>query len=176
MTDEDRLDVLEAKVEAFSTALDRARDDIEDLQSQLDEEREERQRLEAENGALQKRLDTVEARTDMLRIVEDIDDMTGKQRSITLIQHLRREAEKQRQRDRKARASVNHDEAERALQYPDVDRTTIYDDMRRAARLVSDEDVLSYDSSGAESRLRLDLESGEIPESVAGNAAINEVR
>jgi predicted RNase H-like nuclease (RuvC/YqgF family) len=162
---------LTARLDALSTQLDTVREE-------LTEEREERRSLEAaleerddRIADLETRLEELDARTDLLNVIDDVDQMDGKQRSVTLIQHLKRKAETQRDRDtdESARASVNREEAEDALHHPDVDRTTIYDDMRRAVRLVGDEDVLWYDSGGGtESRLRLDLESGSLPGAVAG--------
>jgi hypothetical protein len=64
---------------------------------------------------------------------------------------------------------VTRQEAEAALHHPDVDRTTIYDDMRRAVRLVDNKNVLWYESSsGGASRLKLDLEAGELPAGIIG--------
>ncbi|SNZ18368.1 hypothetical protein SAMN06269185_3349 [Natronoarchaeum philippinense] len=168
------LEELEAKLETFQTGLNNAWDAIDDLQEELVEEREERRRLEKENEELQAEIERLDARTDLLRLVEESDKMTGKQRSVALIQNLRRAAKKERDRGREAKASVNREEAETALQHPDVDRTTIYTDMSRAARLVDNEDVLKYkSSSGGGSRLKLNLEAGELPNEIVGKDTNN---
>ena len=163
------LDELRAKVEGFRDGLRSAWEAIDRLEEQLEEERVQRRRVEAQNEDLRDQVEHLAARTDLLRLVENSDKLTAKQRSVALIQHLRRAAEKQRDRDRQAKASMNREEAERALQYPAIDRTTIYNDMRRAARLVDNQDVLRYVSaSGGESRLRLSLEAGRLPGEITG--------
>jgi len=166
---QEEVEDLAAKVDTFRDGLRSAWDAIDDLEEELQEEREERRRLEEENEQLREEVERLHARTDLLRLVENSDEMTGKQRSLALIQHLKKAAEKQRDRDREAKASVNREEAESALQYPDVDRTTLYDDMRRAERLVDNKSVLWYESaSGGASRLRLNLDAGSLPEEIAG--------
>jgi uncharacterized coiled-coil DUF342 family protein len=166
---QEELEELHAKVDTFRDGLRSAWDAIDDLEEQLQEEREERRRLEDENEELREEIERLHARTDLLRLVDNSDEMTGKQRSMTLIQHLKKQAETHRDRDREAKASVNREEAESALQYPNVDRTTIYDDMRRAARLVDNKNVLWYESaSGGGSRLRLNLDAGDLPGEVLG--------
>lgn len=160
---------LTARLDALSTGHETLVEEVEYLQEQLQEEREERQQLASENERLREEIGELRSRTDLLKLVENSDEMGGRQRSVTLIQHLRRAAERERDRGQKAKASVNREEAESALQYPDVDRTTIYDDMRRATRLVGDEAVLWYESSsGGGSRLKLNLEAGDLPATVAG--------
>ena len=162
-----KIETQNAKIENLISGVQSAWDEIEELQSDLEEERHERQRVEEENKELKSEIEQLDARTDLLRLVESSDEMSGKQRSVALIQNLRREAERKRDRGKEATASVTRKEAERALQHPDVDRTTIYDDMKRAVRLVGDKNVLAYDSkTGGGSRLTLDLEAGEIPTSV----------
>ena len=163
------IEELNAKLETFQEGLGNAWDAIDDLEEQLEEERAERRRLEEENEKLRNRLDELDARTNLLRLVENSDDLASDQRQIALIQHLKQGAERERERGREAKASVNREEADAALKYPDIDRTTIYDDMRRAAALVENDKVLRYESaSGGESRLKLNLEAGDLPTSVVG--------
>lgn len=167
--DDAPIDEINVKIEALRDGLKNAWAAIDDLEEQVHEEREHRRRLEDENDDLRQEIDRLHAHTDLLRLVEDSDEMTGKQRSLTLVQHLKKQAETQRNRGREAKASVNREEAESALQYPDVDRTTIYDDMRRAERLVDNKTVLQYQSaSGGGSRLRLNLEGGDLPSAILG--------
>ena len=168
------IEELEAKLETFQEGLGNAWEAIDDLEEQLEEEREERRRLEEENEDLQEEIERLDARTDLLSLVENSDEMTAKQRRIALIQHLKKAAEKERERGRDAKASVNKDEAEAALQYPDIDRTTVYDDLRKAPHLVGKKSVLWYESSsGGESRLKLNLEKGDLPGDVVGHARRN---
>lgn len=160
-----------ARVDALSRQVGNLREALEDeqerrtqLEEELDVERSQRRELKQE-------VERLSARTDLLRLVESSDQLTGEQRSVALLQHLRQEAERRRDRGREAKASVNRDDAERALQFPDVDRTTIYTDMQRAARLVGDERIIRYESgSGGGSRLKLNLEAGDLPGEVAGRS------
>jgi len=165
---------LEAKLETFQEGLGNAWDTIDDLEEQLEEEREERRRLEEENEKLRGEIERLDARTDLLSLVENSDEMTAKQRRVTLIQHLKKAAVRERERGRDAKASVNKDEAEAALRYPNIDRTTIYDDLREAPSLVGEKSVLWYESSsGGESRLKLNLEKGDLPGGVTGHGRKN---
>ena len=171
---DDRLDQLEQKIEALQGGLDRAWETIDDRDERIAALEEENAELREEIATFREEHERLDARTDLLRLVENSDQLTGKQRSVALIQNLRRAAEKQRERGKKALASVNREEAERALQHPDVDRTTIYQDMKRAARLVGNEDVLWYQSeTGGESRLKLNLERGSLPGSIRGQTTDN---
>jgi len=162
--DSKRLDELEGQLNALQQGHDNAWDAIEDLQDELQEIRTEQRRLQEDQDDLRDAVDHIDSRTDLLRLVENSDEMSGKQRSVALIQHLRRAAIRERERGRAAKASINREEAERALQYPDVDRTTIYTDMERAERLIADEEILWYESrSGGDSRLKLNLDVGKLP-------------
>jgi vacuolar-type H+-ATPase subunit I/STV1 len=157
-----RVDALSKQVASLRDTLEEERERRVELEEELDEERSRRREL-------QEKVERLSARTDLLRLVESSDQLTGEQRSVALLQHLRRAAERQRDHGREAKASVTRDEAERALQFPDVDRTTIYTDMERAARLVGDERIVRYASgSGGGSRLELNLEAGDLPGEVAG--------
>lgn len=162
---------LDARLDAHSKRMDDLEGTLDDVQAQLADEREERRRLEAENDRLQEEIDQLHSRTDLLRLVENSDEMTAKQRRIALIQHLKKAAERERERGREAKASVNKAEAEAALQYPDISRPMFYDDLREAPKLIGDESLLWYDTNaGGESRLRLNLEHGSLPSSLRGEA------
>lgn len=152
-----------ARLEAQSNRLNYLTNELEEAHEKRSLLREEIEELRDENSELRAQITHLDERTDLLQLVQNSDELTGKQRSVALIQHLRRAAVRERDRGRDAKASVNRDEAERALQYPEVDRTTIYTDMQRAAKLVGNEDVLSYVSeSGGGSRLKMNLESGDL--------------
>jgi TolA-binding protein len=161
--DGDSVEDLGMFVDAIRKRLSNLEGDVEDLQEELDEEREERRRLEAENEDLREEIERLDARTDLLRLVENSDEMDAEQYAAALVQHLKEAAERQRERGRDAKASLDRDEAEAALKYPDVKRATIYKYMQDAADLVGDDDVLWYESKGyGETRLKIDLEDGEI--------------
>lgn len=163
--DSPSIEELEARIRTFQEGLGKAWDAIDNLEEQLEDEREERRRLEDENRELRAELDRLDERTDLLRLVESTDEMEGEQYAAALVQHLKREAERKRDRGEKALASVDREKAERALNFPDVERTTIYKYMQDAERLVGDEDVVWYDSKGyGDTYLKLNLENGELPE------------
>lgn len=167
---DDQSSELLARVDALSQQVDDFRNQLRDAEAERDGLRDDVAELREENADLQDKIERLDARTDLLELVDEVDHMDGRQRSVVLIQHLRRAAQRQCERGRPTKASVTRDEAESALQYPDVERTTIYKDMRRAARLIGDESVLRYDSdTGGGSRLKLNLEAGDLPGSVAGN-------
>lgn len=154
---------LVTRLKAHSNRFDYLEDKLEDARGEREALRAEVKELHEENEALREELNQLDERTDLLQLVQSSDELTAEQRSVALVQHLRRAAERQRDRGRDAKASVTRREAERALQFPDVDRTTIYTDMRRAVKLVGDENLLWYvGTSGGESRLKLNLESGEL--------------
>ncbi|MDQ2073524.1 hypothetical protein RBH20_13375 [Haloarcula sp. H-GB4] len=156
---------LETTVQALEARLDALSKQVSGLREELHEERSERQELEDELAERDERIDDLEAevarldaRTDILEVVENADKMTGKQRAVTLVQHLHRAAKARERRDEPPAATVDRDEAEEALHYPNIDRTTIYRDMERAARLI-DSDALRYTNG----ELRLDLDAGSVP-------------
>ena len=174
--DGETVEDLAAYLDAVRTRLKNLEGEMDELRGELAEEREERRRLEEENEELRQEVEELHGRTDLLRLVENSDEMDAKQRRVALIQHLQKAAERERERERKAMASVNWEEALSALQYPDIDRTTIYDDLRETPRLVGNENVLWYESSsGGESRLKLNLERGDLPDGLLGQRVSNGV-
>lgn len=156
---------LETTVQELSTRMDALSKQVSGLREELHDEREQRAELEDELEARDERIDELEAevarldaRTDILEVVENADKMSGKQRAVTLVQHLYRAAKARERRDEPPAATVDRDEAEEALHFPDIDRTTIYRDMERAARLI-DGKALKYENG----ELRLDLDAGTLP-------------
>ncbi|WP_228841775.1 hypothetical protein [Haloarcula sp. CBA1127] len=156
---------LETTVQALEARLDALSTQVSGLREELHDEREQRAELGDELAARDDRIDELEteiarldARTDILEVVENADKMSGKQRAVTLVQHLHRAAKTRERRDEPPAATVDRDEAEEALHYPNIDRTTVYRDMERAARLI-DSDALQYTNG----ELRLDLDSGSLP-------------
>lgn len=126
--------------------------------SQLEDRVEELETALARVDDLEARVDDVDRRTDMLELVNETDNMDAKQRSITLLQHLHAKAESRRKRGQQPAATLTRDQAEDALHYPDLHRTTFFDDMERCARLVDDEAVCNY----ADGELMLDLTNGDL--------------
>ena len=168
------LRTIAARLEAHSKRIESLEDERDDVRKKHDALRDEIEGLQQENEDLRAEIERLDARTDLLSLVENSDEMTAKQRRIALIQHLKKAAEKERERGRDAKASLNKKEAEAALKYPDIDRTTFYDDLRKAPRLVGKKDVLWYKSnSGGESRLKMNLENGDLPGDVVGHRKRN---
>jgi len=158
------LNEVEAQLSALQEGQANAWDAIESLQNELEKIKSKQRQLHEEQGDILDTVENIDARTDLLRLVESSNDMTAKQRQIALIEHLRQEAIHNRERGREAKASVNQDQAKRALQHPNIDRTTYYSDMQRAEELVDDTDMLRYE--GSNGRLMLNLEVGELPSEV----------
>jgi len=172
--DTPELRTIAARLEAHSKRIESLEDELDDVSKEHDALRGEVEDLQQENENLRAEVERLDARTDLLSLVENSDEMTAKQRRIALIQHLKKAAEKERERGRDAKASLNKEEAEAALKYPDIDRTTFYDDLRKAPRLVGKNDVLWYESnSGGESRLKMNLENGDLPGDVVGHRRRN---
>lgn len=149
---QNRMDALKIKIGQVQDELEAEREAREELEAAL-EERDRRL------DALEEQLAAIDQRTDLLDFARQADEASGRQRSIALLLDLKSEAEAS---DGPDTHSFDRDAAERALRRPDVDRTTIYDDMRRAARIVGDEDVCAY----ADGVLRLNLDQGELPSEV----------
>lgn len=172
--DTPELRTIAARLEAHSKRIDSLEDELDGVRKEHGALSGEVEDLQQENEDLRAEIERLDARTDLLSLVENSDEMTAKQRRIALIQHLKKAAEKARERGRDAKASMNKDEAEAALKYPDIDRTTFYDDLRKAPRLVGKNDVLWYESnSGGESRLKMNLENGDLPGDVVGHRRRN---
>lgn len=163
--EQSRIDNLEETLQVALTKISQLNDRVDELEG-------ERERLSQENHQLKHRVADLEGRTDLLRVVENSDELTGKQRSITLLQHLQKAAQNSGGNvddpTSSQQASVTREQAEIALQHPDVDRTTIYTDMQRAARLVGDEAVCWYDTGESGAQLFLDLEAGSLPAEFGG--------
>lgn len=114
-------------------------DDIVALEDRLDEFEQRLDSLEQ----LAERVDDLDARTDIMQLVDDSDDLSGKARSLRLLQHMQRKATRQSM----DRIALTHGQAEEALHYPDLDRTTIYTDMRRCETLVEDDAIAWYETA-----------------------------
>lgn len=159
--------------EADSSFGERAMKDLHQLEKEVWELREELEEERERRQEHDRRLEELEARTDMLSLVDSADDLDGRQRSVTLLQHLRRAADREADRGRQRSASITRDQAEEILHYPDLDRTTFYDDMRRCERLVDDESVCWYDSQ-PEARVTLNLEGSDVPAVLNRNGGVED--
>lgn len=105
---------------------------------------------------LEERIERLEERTDMLRRIEQADQADSDQRRAALWQHCVKSA----QHAQSKRVALNKDDVEEALHYPDIHRTTFYDDMQEVANQTAG-DVAQYvagsQSQTGEAELRVDL-------------------
>ena len=69
--------VLEGRVETLSKGLAAARESIDEQKDDLEAERQERRRLREENDELREEIERLDARTNLLKLVDNSDDMTG---------------------------------------------------------------------------------------------------
>lgn len=155
-TDPKRVDALANMVATLREELRDVREELGDVREAHERERERRKRLE-------ERVDDLDGRTDLLQLVEAADDADGVQRSVALLMDAKRTIEAS---DDAHRVEYDHDDADAALHRPDVDRTTIYADMERAARLVGDEDVAHY----RDGVLVVDLSQGSVQPTIRQHA------
>lgn len=132
--------------------------DIATIEARLEELEAQNEQKDERIEELESKVEDLDQRTDMLQLVEEADSLDGEQRSVTLLQHLHRKAKRDEERGRKASAVIDRTDAEEALHYPDLDRTTFYDDMRRCVRLVDNEDVCRYEGG----EVVLDLTGGDL--------------
>lgn len=145
-----RLDGIVEYVESLEESIDGLRQTV--VQQDCELERKEERIIELEQE-FRDRIEELEERTDMLRLVEQADAADGKQRSQALLQHLKRKAQSRQRDGHDPVAVIDAEAAEEALHHPDVHRTTIYSDMERVERLIGDKQACRY----KDGELRLDL-------------------
>lgn len=163
------LRTIAARLEAHSKRIESLEGELDDVREERDELRGEVEDLRQENEELHEEIEDLDARTDLLRLVQDSDDMPAKQRQVALIQNLKEAAERERGRGRQPKASLTPDQAEAALSHPYEDESHVYRDMKRAAEILDDEDVLWYDNAGyGDTRLKIDLTEGTVPGDITG--------
>jgi len=160
-------------IDAIRTRLNDLEGEMDELREELDEERQERQRLEEDNEELREKLQEVDQRTDLLRMVKQNTTQEPAERQAVLIQTLINEAQQKAERGESAKASLTPQEGRAALGNNNH-RSLIYQDFRDAVDAVGDEDVLKYKpenrGQGKDSRLRLNLEAGDLPDEIGGYA------
>ncbi|MFW5900733.1 MAG: hypothetical protein ACOCTH_03045 [Halodesulfurarchaeum sp.] len=132
---------------------------LAELESIIEKKDDRIDELEERIFELEAEVDELDDRTDLLTLTQQSDEVDGERMQAALIQHLYEEARyNQENMGKRPVASVDRDDAMRALQYPDVERTTPYQWMRRAADQI-DGKVLQYDGG----RLKLNLQVGDLP-------------
>lgn len=136
---------------------------VQDLSDRVDQ-------LEAENDELRQRLEKHEDSDAFLQNAQKKGASTGVQRSAIILQTL---AMRARGRG-SSRSEMTADGCETALNAvgESVDRTSTYDILRRAARLIDDDDTVWFQkeprSAQKPSRLIMDLSDGYLPAMVKG--------
>lgn len=107
-------------------------------------------------------VDDLEARTDLLQVADDTDELEAEQRSKVLLQHMQNKI----QSNGIEKAFLIRDDAEDALHHPDLHRSTIYSDMERCESLIGDREICKYESKQQspidEARVVLDLSGKDI--------------
>lgn len=158
---QDRLDQQAARLERQSQLVQQLVDQLEAAEEERDDLREQLQEVRAD-------VDDIDQRTDLLRLVEESDDLAPEQRSAILVEAARKKAARRgrRDNDEPPRYALTRDEGEAALHLPeDADRTIVYKDMDRAERLVGNTDLVAYQDG----ELVVDLTAGELPSSIGGH-------
>lgn len=130
----DRVDRLDGQLDMVIGDLSEVEQRLESVVSRLEAKIESQQQT---IKRLENRVQELDDRTDLLQTVEHANQTTATQRSGALLLHLKRKAE----RNSQPVASVDHQQSEEALSFPDVDRTAIYQDWDRCVRWIGDEDV-----------------------------------
>lgn len=170
-----QLRTLEKKIEALHKQVASAKERAERAEARADEAERRVDELEAE-------VETLRDRTSLIDRVQRASTLKPDERAIVLIQTLHAEASSRGERENEeARAAMEATEAVKALG-GDADRTNMYGEsgiFTRAVELVGDEDVLRYiresRASNRNSRLALDLEDGDLPDSIRGHSIVGEV-
>lgn len=128
-------------------------------------------RLSSQVDDLVTRVNEIDERTKLLQLVEQSDELTAEERSKTLLTHMQRRIARQDSN----RTFLTRDQAEEALHYPDLDRTTFYSDMQRCERLVGDRNVCWYvsarDSQIGEAQIYLDLSETSLHNNLTNGGA-----
>lgn len=134
------------------------RSDLRETREELEKERRERENLEEAVDELRQQVSDLDDRTDLLKLTQSTDEIDGERMQVALIQHLYEEAtHREEQLGKRPVAEIGKQEASRALQFPEVSRSTIYTWMRRAADRV-DGKVLQYDDG----KLKINLTAGDL--------------
>lgn len=146
-------------------------EDLVALETRFETVESRNEDLEAQVRQLSSRVEMLESRTDVLQLVEKSDDLDAKDRSVAVLLHMQREIQKQDA----DRTVLTPDQVDRALNHPDIHRTTLYEDMKRCERLVGDDGVCKYHGDGygdiQDASLVLNLAAGELPADVRNGGA-----
>lgn len=170
-------EVRKAKTEAKDAKqmASNAQDRLLDVREEANKKDQRIAELEQEVASLEDELGTLRDRTGLLETVKRGSSMKIDERAAVLIQTLYNQAwrNKQSNANTNPTASMDYNAAEGALG-GSVDRSNIYRTFDKAESLIDNSDVLEYIKEGHGSskntRLVLDLGSGDLPETVAGQS------
>ena len=155
----DRLDELEAKLDAVVAKNGYLEERVAELEAQ-------RQETESEVASLRQRIGTLEESTALLEQIESNDAGTPAERAALLVQTLYRRAQ-----TTDGTASLDVEAALDVLRLDRDKRTLMYHTFERADAMI-DSDAVRYRqesrSSAKNSRLILDLSRGDVPKQAAG--------
>lgn len=162
---------LRRRVEQQSKLIEALSDEVADEREARQEAEAEMQEMKGQQKALKKMVEDLKSRTNMLRMIQESGNAPPEQRRAAMLQHLEKKAKAKEDRPdeavaNKAKAELDHERAEEILHYPDIDRTTLYNDMSKAAEMVDNEHVCYYENG----KLVVNLERGEIPDHITALA------
>ena len=137
---------------SLQSDLDLLMDRVIDLETEVEHLRDQVDQRDERIETLEVQVKDLESRTDLLQLVDDSDELDGKQRSTALLQHAQQKAQRNG-----GSVAIDQEDAQEILHYPDIHRTTYYSDFQRCARLVGNDRVCRYESDRDEARLIVDL-------------------
>lgn len=156
----DRLEELEARLDAMSRRLEVVEEQNEWLEGELKDRDEQIERLEG-------RLDEYERRSDLLDRVAQSSASSRQEKAAVLLQVLHNDASSSSSNSASMDARAGWDNLNRT-----VDRTTVYDVFEDIVDAVDDEDVCYIKresrSSKKNTRIVLNLDEGHVPSEMAG--------
>lgn len=148
-----------------------------ELEDRIESLAAENRELRDENDRLKQRLADVEERDSIADTVIDGKRLKVDERAAVCVQTLANTAYRRKRRGERAAATMDYNEADKALG-GELDRRQLLDALERAGELV-DSDAVTYKPeprhTQKNSRLIVDLQAGELPSTVAGRSIQPEV-
>jgi len=165
---------LQTEVADAKRLAQRAQDRLLDAREREQAQQERIADLEATVEDVEQELAAVRERTDLLQTVKRASSMQIDERAAVLIQTLYNEAYANKQSDvesRRPKAAMDYNAAKKALG-GSVARATILRTFEKAEELVDNPELMKKvkedRSSARNTRLRLNLEGGDLPAQIAG--------
>lgn len=163
---------LEVRIDDLETRLDDAINLTKQSRQKVTKLRDELREKDEQIYEIKQRLETFQDCDQLVKEVASNAADTPTKRAIRLIQTLNNEATANRQAGREPTASLTNREAKKALG-GGPSRSSVYRAMERVVELLNkDTNVIQYKkeprSSRKKSRLVIDLDRGEAPQTIAG--------